>query len=74
VKYYECADTRERVERGRRECTRFKNIEMDQNEIERQAVVNTNVEFSRTLHLKFCEAAVLLLSEYKCRVLYSNYS
>lgn len=68
MKYYERADTKERVERGRRVWTRFKDIQVDQNEIERQADVNTNVEFSRTLHLKFREAAVFLLSEYKCKV------
>jgi len=33
----------------------------------RRAVVNTNIEFTRTLHIKFLEAAVLLLSKYKCR-------
>ena len=54
--------------------TRFKSIRVGQNERERErererrAVVNTNIEFSRTLHLKLREAAVLLLSEYKCRV------
>jgi hypothetical protein len=41
---------------------------VDRNEIERWAVVNTNIEFSRALHLKFRDAAVLLLSEYNCGV------
>ena len=59
------ADTGERVELGRRVGTRFKRIRVSQNERERErrAVVNTNIEFSRTLHLKFREAAVLLLCE-----------
>jgi hypothetical protein len=57
-----CADTRERVER-----IRVGHNEKER-ERERRAVVNTNIEFSRTLRLKLREAAALLLSEYMCRV------
>jgi len=58
---------RERERERDRERETERETERERERERRRAVVNTNIEFTRTLHIKFLEAAVLLLSKYKCR-------